>query len=216
MDEHWRRLRMNSASQLFWMRLIWTCVLNNNEENIELNRVKTYSNVWKHALLLIQSIDWKRIREADSQIKLFDGWKSRLVDELGGVMWLSSDQSNPFIVFFRFSPNPENHSMYSPNEWCFILIINDQMWKNRPSIPPLILTVANFLSKLYYPVFPLFFLLYFPSFIFLSQACVFNPVFIFRCLLPYFASEGWLVQSLDMCVFLLRQQIINRQNISGI
>jgi hypothetical protein len=35
---------------------------------------------------LIQSIDWKRIREADSQMKLFDGWESRLVGELGGVM----------------------------------------------------------------------------------------------------------------------------------
>lgn len=46
----------------------------------------TYSNVWKQELLLIQSMDWKRIREADSQIKLFDGWSSCIFEELGGVI----------------------------------------------------------------------------------------------------------------------------------
>lgn len=46
----------------------------------------TYSNVWKQELLLIQSMDWKRIREADSQIKLFDGWASCIFEELGGVI----------------------------------------------------------------------------------------------------------------------------------
>ncbi len=53
------------------------------------NDEKFYSSVWKHEWFLIQSIDWKRIRDADSHIKLFVGnnncecWKSRFI---GGVI----------------------------------------------------------------------------------------------------------------------------------
>jgi len=47
---------------------------------------KFYSSVWKHEWFLIQSIDWKRIRDADSQIKLLDKCESRFVGGLGGVM----------------------------------------------------------------------------------------------------------------------------------
>ena len=42
-----------------------------------------YSNIWNAEIVLIQSIDWKSIRDADSQMKLFVGaancacWKSR-------------------------------------------------------------------------------------------------------------------------------------------
>ncbi len=66
---------------------LYLCTWKKPTEN-RINREidKTYSNVWKHEWLLIQSIDWKRIRDADSQIKLFEGCKSRFVDELGGVM----------------------------------------------------------------------------------------------------------------------------------
>jgi hypothetical protein len=60
--------------------------------NFQLIEERLYSSVWKQELFLIQSIDWKRIRDADSHMKLLVGnincvcWKSRLVGGLGGII----------------------------------------------------------------------------------------------------------------------------------
>ena len=48
--------------------------------------VFSYSSIWKHEFIFIQSIDWNKIRDADSQIKPWFNWKSRLDGALGGVM----------------------------------------------------------------------------------------------------------------------------------
>lgn len=47
--------------------------------------VSTNGKIWKHEFNLIQSIDWNKILDADSQIKLLIDWKSRDPGVFGGV-----------------------------------------------------------------------------------------------------------------------------------
>lgn len=85
-DEHWNKLSKNNGNQWCCNKTIWIGVLQTRKENDDhkLNENQSiYSRVWKQDVFRIQSIDWKRIRDADSQIKLFDGW---FIVEVGGVI----------------------------------------------------------------------------------------------------------------------------------
>jgi len=70
-----------------------------------------YSSVWKHEFVLIQSIDWKRIRDADSHIKLFVGnnncvcWKSRFIGGFIRNMLVFSVINGPFNEKFILKRN---------------------------------------------------------------------------------------------------------------
>jgi hypothetical protein len=88
-EVNWEQIMVTNG---FVKGLFVFVVLKKKKRDEIFNRKKSerfYSSVWKHGLSLIQSIDWKRIRDADSHIKLFVGnnncvsWKSWLT---GGVI----------------------------------------------------------------------------------------------------------------------------------